>query len=162
MYWYSPLWKTKEQPLALTDQLWQGTIWQRELFTLVEEVQHCVLYNSCWVHTCFVIYCAIVIFLFTTLHSGRELIMQFVQLDRGRSLHRRRKQYEMTFRSVQLVLGACLLCYHLSVTPFWPFLSPLGVQVGNSSCALCNLPKGAPYVGAGSAARQYSILYNSR
>ena len=67
--------KMKEQALTLTEQLRQETTRQRELITLAEEVQRCILYNSYWARTCFVINCAIVTFLFTTLCSGRLLIM---------------------------------------------------------------------------------------
>ena len=128
-----------------------------------KEVQWCILYNSCWVYTCFVMYCAIVTFAFrkgthdavcatrrkelfmlvkdalqydipfcttrvgrtlaslmlcaivafsfTTLLSSRGLIMRFVQLARGSSLHWGRKCCKMTFCSVQLTFGTPLHLY---------------------------------------------------
>ena len=76
--------------------------------------QHCILYNSRWVygvlHHCdlsvaplWPFRCTIVTFPFTTLRSGRILVMRFVQLARGSSLRRWRKHSDSTFHSQYLM-----------------------------------------------------------
>ena len=78
----------EEQALALKEQPRQGTAQQSELFTLAEEAQCCVLYNLCVGCTLApLMYSVSVTFPFTTLCSGRGLIMWLVQLTRGSSLH---------------------------------------------------------------------------
>ena len=85
--------QTKEQALALTEQprhgataardsSAEGTLYAGGGSAAVRSVQ-----LASWTHTCFIMYCTNVTFPFTTLRSGRGLVMRFVQLARGSSLH---------------------------------------------------------------------------
>ena len=79
---YSLLWKNEGAGTCTDSVAAQGTTRQRELSMLAEEVQHCILYNSHWVQTCFIMYCTTVTFPFITLPLVKVLIMRFVQLAR--------------------------------------------------------------------------------
>ena len=153
----------KEQALALTEQPRQVNTQQSEFFMLAEEAQRCVLYNSHVKHTLdSLMYSVIVTIMFTTLRSGRGLVMRFVSLYVGEGSAEIRPSipYNLHWAHTCFVMY-CTNAYACDLCTTVTFLF-ITLRLGKGLITwFVQLVRGALYVGEGSIAIWPSVLYNS-